>query len=60
MPLDANSGKLEEIYKTAGAGDVIEVMRIEGQGHNFWPGFFQCRELVDFAVAKARAGAGRP
>jgi hypothetical protein len=60
VPLDANSGKLEEIYKTAGAGDVIEVMRIEGQGHNFWPGFFQCRELVDFAVAKARAGAGRP
>jgi arylsulfatase len=60
VPLDANSGKLEEIYEAAGAGDVIELLRIEGQGHNFWPGFFQCRELVDFAVAKAREGAGRP
>lgn len=60
VPLDANSGKLEMIYEAAGAGDVIEVMRIEGQGHNFWSGFFQCRELVDFAVAKAVAGAEAP
>lgn len=60
VPLAANSGKLEEIYESAGAGDRIEVMRIEGQGHNFWTGFFQCRELVDFAVAKAKAGAGTP
>jgi hypothetical protein len=60
VPLAANSGKLEEVYKAAGAGDDIELMRIEGQGHNFWPGFFQCRELVEFAVSKARAGAGLP
>lgn len=60
VPLHANSGKLEEIYESAGAGDVIEVMRIGGQGHNFWPGFFQCRELVDFVVAKAKKGAQHP
>jgi hypothetical protein len=27
------------------------------QGHNFWEGFFRCQELVDFAIARARAGA---
>jgi len=53
VPLGANSGKLEEIYEAAGAGELIEVMRIEGQGHNFWTGFFQCRELVDFVIQRA-------
>jgi hypothetical protein len=28
---------------------------IEGQGHNMWPGWFQCQELVDFVIAHARA-----
>jgi hypothetical protein len=32
---------------------------IEGQGHNFFEGFFQSPELVDFAIAQARAGAER-
>lgn len=55
VPLAANSGKLEEIYEAEGAGDFIEVMKIEGQGHNFWPGFFQCQELVDFVTGRALA-----
>ena len=53
VPLPQNSGKLEEIYETAGAGHLIEVMKIKGQGHNFWTGFFQCQELVDFVIARA-------
>lgn len=53
VPLAANSAKLEEIYKAEGAGDLIEVVKIKGQGHNFWTGFFQCQELVDFVVARA-------
>jgi hypothetical protein len=24
-----------------------------GQGHNMWPGFFQCQALVDFVLARA-------
>jgi arylsulfatase A-like enzyme/predicted esterase len=55
VPLAANSGKLEEIYEAEGAGDLIEVMKIEGQGHNFWPGFFQCQELLDFVTGRALA-----
>ena len=26
-----------------------------GQGHNMWPGFFQCQELVDFILANAKS-----
>lgn len=50
VPLAKNSGRLEEIYVASGAGDLITVMKIEGQGHNFWTGFFQCQELVDFVI----------
>jgi len=54
VPLDKNSAELRRRYQAAGAGDLIRVMEIDGQGHNFWPGFFQCRELVDFVISKAR------
>lgn len=53
VPLAENSAKLEELYEAAGAGDLINVMKVEGQGHSFWPGFFNCRELVDFVIATA-------
>ena len=54
VPLKQNSGELRRRYIEAGAGDLIEVMEIDGQGHNFWPGFFQCQELVDFVVKQAK------
>ncbi|MBP6602378.1 MAG: sulfatase-like hydrolase/transferase [Verrucomicrobiales bacterium] len=50
VPLASNSAALEQIYQDLGAGDLIEVLKIEGQGHNFWPGFFHCKELVDFVI----------
>lgn len=53
VPLAENSGTLEKIYETAGAGDLIEVMKAKGQGHSFWPGFFNCAELVEFVIARA-------
>ena len=57
VPLTANSAELEKAYQAKGAADLIQLIRIEGQGHNFWPGFFQCQELVDFLVKHARSGA---
>ncbi len=57
VPIEANSRALEKIYETKGAGDLIEVIVAEGQGHSFWEGFFHCQELVDFLVEKARGGA---
>jgi hypothetical protein len=32
----------------------MELIVPEGQGHNMWEGFFQCKELVDFVLRKAR------
>ena len=57
VPLKENSQALVERYKAAGADDVVKLVVIKGQGHNFWPGFFRCQDLVDFAIAKAKAGA---
>ena len=57
VPLAANSEALEKAYKANGAADLIHVIKAEGQGHSYWPGFFTCQELVDFLIAKAKAGA---
>lgn len=55
VPLEQNSEALEKIYSQHDATDLIRVIKIEGQGHNFWPGFFQCEELVKFVIQTARA-----
>jgi hypothetical protein len=46
VPLDPNSGLLKERY-TALNGS-MELLIPPGQGHNMWPGFFECEELVAF------------
>jgi predicted amidohydrolase/predicted esterase len=57
VPLAKNSAILAERYKQAGAADSVTLIVAEGQGHNFWEGFFRCQELVDFTVQRAKAGA---
>lgn len=57
VPLAANSAEFVRRYQAAGAGDDVTLTVIEGQGHNFYAGFFHCQPLVDFAIARARAGA---
>ncbi len=54
VPLEQNSAALEEIYEAKGAGDLIDVIKIDDQGHNYWRGFFECQELVDFLIARAK------
>ncbi|MFT5466010.1 MAG: arylsulfatase A-like enzyme/pimeloyl-ACP methyl ester carboxylesterase [Verrucomicrobiales bacterium] len=54
VPLAANSGALEKAYEQKGAGELIEVVKIDDQGHNMWPGFFKCQELVDFLIKTAK------
>ena len=46
VPLEANSGLMKERY--AALGGSMQLIVPSGQGHNMWPGFFQCRELVSF------------
>lgn len=57
VPLKENSAELAAKYKAADAADRIQLVIAKGQGHNFWRGFFECQELVDFAIKQAAAGA---
>lgn len=54
VPLEANSGRVKERY--AALGGTMTLIVPPQQGHNMWPGFFRCRELVDFVVAHAGVG----
>jgi dipeptidyl aminopeptidase/acylaminoacyl peptidase len=60
VPLKENSAAFEARYREAGAGEAVTLIVAEGQGHNFWEGFFRCRELVRFAIERAKAGAEGP
>ena len=57
VPLKENSATFAETYKAHGAEEAVTVIVAKGQGHNFWEGFFRCQELVDFTIARAKAGA---
>ena len=57
VPLEPNSAELKKRYEAAGQGDLVTLIVAPGQGHSFWEGFFRCQELVDFAIARAKAGA---
>ena len=54
VPLEANSGRVRERYKELGGSMTLIVP--PGQGHNMWPGFFRCRELVEFVIDHAGVG----
>lgn len=57
VPLKENSAELLRRYKEAGAESLVKLIVLEGQGHNFFEGFFHSQDLVDFAIARAREGA---
>ena len=57
VPLKENSAELVRRYREAGAGDLVKLIVLEGQGHNMFEGFFRSQPLVDFAIAHAREGA---
>jgi pimeloyl-ACP methyl ester carboxylesterase len=56
VPLKENSAEFAARYRAGGAGEAVRLIVAKGQGHNYWEGFFRCRELVDFAIARARDG----
>ena len=56
VPLEPNSLRLKQTYEAVGKGDLVNLIVAKGQGHNFWEGFFRCQELVDFLIARAKAG----
>ncbi len=46
VPLEANSGLLDQRYRASGGSMQLVVPR--GQGHNMWSGFFESEELAEF------------
>jgi 6-phosphogluconolactonase len=56
VPLRENSGAFAARYRAEGAEGAVRLIVAKGQGHNYWEGFFRCQELIDFAIARARAG----
>jgi hypothetical protein len=51
VPLSANSEELGKRY--AALGGPVEILVMEGRGHDLWSGWFQSRELTDFAISRA-------
>lgn len=51
VPLNDNSGLMRERYTALGG--IMELIVPPGQGHNMWPGFFQCEALVAFVKRAA-------
>ncbi len=52
VPLDRNSGEMKKRYQALGGR--MQLIVPPGQGHNYWVGFFQCAELVDFVIKTAK------
>ena len=52
VPLEANSGLLKTRYTELGGS--MQLLVPPGQGHTMWTGFFQCQELVDFVIHRAK------
>lgn len=52
VPLEANSGLLDQRYRALGGKMQLVVPR--GQGHNMWSGFFESEELVEFVRKHTR------
>ncbi len=53
VPLEKNSGLIATRYRALGGA--MELIIPAGQGHNMWPGFFECPELVAFVLRMAQA-----
>lgn len=57
VPLPENSGAMVKAYEAEGVAGLATLITEKGQGHNLYEGFFRCRPLVEFAIARAKEGA---
>ncbi len=57
VPLKENSAEFKARYQAAGEEPLVTLIVAEGQGHNYWEGFFRCPQLIDFAIEQAKQGA---
>lgn len=57
VPIKENSAEFKARYKAADEESLVQLIVAEGQGHNYWEGFFRCQPLIDFAIERAKLGA---
>ena len=57
VPLKENSAEFKARYQAANAEGLVTLIVAKGQGHNYWPGFFRCPDLVEFVISRAKEGA---
>ncbi len=48
VPLETNSIEMMKKYRRLEGSMTVRV--IQGKGHDLWPGWFHCQELVDFVI----------
>ncbi|MFT5732219.1 MAG: hypothetical protein ACJA2W_000722 [Planctomycetota bacterium] len=58
VPLKENSAALAARYSALGGP--VEVLVVEGRGHDMWSGWFQSQEVTDFMIRRARAATPAP
>ena len=58
VPPKDNTFVVQERYKALGGH--MEVTVFEGQGHNYWSGFFEDKKMAEFIIKHAKGGAGLP
>jgi len=52
VPIERNSGELARRYQELGGQMTLNVVKCGA--HDYWAGWFQCPELVDFVIAHAK------
>lgn len=52
VPYEQNAAEPATRYQMLGGK--MQLVLAKDQGHSYWPGFFQCQELVDFVIKYAR------
>jgi pimeloyl-ACP methyl ester carboxylesterase len=57
VPLEPNSARFAQQYDAVGQRNLVQLIVVKGQGHNFYEGFFHSQELVTFAIQHALQGA---
>ena len=57
VPLEENSTAFVRRYREADAEALVDLIILNGQGHNFFEGFFHSQALVDFVIRRAQSGA---
>ena len=52
VPIEKNTGLIATRYRALGGKITVEIPK--GQGHNFWPGFFNSETMLKFIIENAK------